>query len=215
MGYLVGIDPSFSRSGLSVLSSEGDVVACTSVEVPDVLKKGSIYQFSGSFAAAEWHARECVSWLSSLGLTGGFDAFFVEYPALSSPMGAWLLPLQCMLYSALGRSDLATVPMYLMPPTAINSFVLPKKPKLKKGEIPEVPWVKPTKQEAKGLIVRWVLDHYGVECNHDEASAVVLAHLGRGVLAGTSNVKYQLLHRDYDLGIGRWDSPVEVCVRWR
>lgn len=203
MGFVVGIDPSFSRSGLCVLSSNKDIVWTNSVEVPDVLKKGSIYQFSGSFAAAEWHARECVEWLDFLDISA-IDAFFIEYPALSSSMGAWLLPLQCMLYTALGRGAYVNVPIYLMPPTAINSFILPKKPKLKKGEIPAVPWVKPTKQQAKQLIVKWVEEHYGVSVNHDEASAVVLAHLGFGVLDGTSKVKYQLLNRDYDLSLGRW-----------
>lgn len=196
MAQLVGIDPSFSRSGLCVLDTAEGVVGYTSISVPDVLKVGSIYQFSGSFVSAQWHALECVSWLESLGV-GGFDAFFIEYPALSSPMGAWLLPLQCMLYSALGESCYGDVPFYLIPPTAINSLVLPKKPKLKKGEIPAVPWVKPTKEAAKKLIVEWVQSRYGVICNHDEASAVVLAHIGELILGGSSAVKFQLVNRDY------------------
>lgn len=205
MSRLIGLDPSFSRSGLCILNTETGVEAVTSISVPDVLKVGSIYQFSASFPSAEWHAREVVSWLDSYH-EGGFDGLFMEYPALSSPMGAWLLPLQCMLYSVMGHGCYSTLSFYVIPPTAINSLVLPKKPKLKKGEIPLVPWVKPTKEAAKKLIVEWVREHFGVVCDHDEASAVVLAHLGVSILEGSSQVKYQLISRDYDFGIRKWDK---------
>lgn len=199
---VLGIDPSYSRSGIVVLDSEQGVIASDSISVPQVVKKGSIYQFSVSFPAAVWHARECLSWLESQDV-GRLDAVFIEYPALSSAMGAWLLPLQCMLYDVMGCESMEAVPFYLLPPTAINSYVLPKKPKLKKGEIPTELWVKPTGKVAKQMIVDWVGREYGLECDHDVASAVVLAHLGVGILDGSiTHIKHQLVDRWYSLGEG-------------
>ena len=197
---VLGIDPSYSRSGIALLSDSDGVLSYSSISIPSVVKRGSIYQFSVSFPASVWHARECIEWWVSQGF-GSVDAIFMEYPALSSAMGAWLLPLQCSFYRELDVAGYGSVPFYLVPPTAINSYVLPKKPKLKRGEVPEVPWVKPTGKVAKQMIVDWVRDRYGVECDHDEASAVVLGHLGLGVLRGDfSQLKVQLVDRWYSLG---------------
>ena len=43
---VLGIDPSFTRTGLSILDSELGVIAYTSIEVPKVLKEGgNIFHF--------------------------------------------------------------------------------------------------------------------------------------------------------------------------
>lgn len=200
---VLGIDPSYSRSGLCLMDESGVVVAHESVVVPSVVKVGSIYQFSVSFPAAVWHARECLSWVRSQ-LSGDdvLGGVFMEYPALSSRMGAWLLPLQCMMYTELGGSEFSGVPFYLIPPTSINSLVLPKKPKLRKGEVPAELWVKPTGKVAKRMIEDWVDSRYGVVCDHDVASGVVLAAIGLGLLGvdvglDVSGIKFQLVDRWY------------------
>lgn len=209
---VLGIDPSFSRSGVCLLDSDLGVVGYTSIEVPKVLKEGgNIFHFDKSFQAATWHAKVVRSWLVEY--DDSVDAVFIEYPGMGSPSGPYLLPLQCMLYtefqdlrkfstvgqstSHLGPFSPHTVDFYLIPPTAINSLVRPStaKKRAKKGEIPEVPPKKISKEDGKKLIVQWVLDHYSIAMNHDEASAVILAAIGLDILAGTYKKTYQLCPR--------------------
>jgi hypothetical protein len=40
---VLGIDPSFSRSGVCLLDSDLGVVGYTSIEVPKVLKEGGLF----------------------------------------------------------------------------------------------------------------------------------------------------------------------------
>lgn len=209
---VLGIDPSFSRSGVCLLDSDSGVVGYTSIEVPKVLKEGgNIFHFDKSFQAATWHAKAVRSWLAEY--DDSVDAVFIEYPGMGSPSGPYLLPLQCMLYTEFqdlrkystaglikshsGLFSLPTADFYLIPPTAINSLVRPStvKKRAKKGEIPEAPPKKISKEEGKKLIVQWVLDHYSIAMNHDEASAVILAAIGLDILAGTYKKTYQLCPR--------------------
>lgn len=209
---VLGIDPSFTRTGLSILDSELGVIAYTSIEVPKVLKEGgNIFHFDKSFQAATWHAKAVRSWLTEY--DDSVDAVFVEMPAMLSGSGPYLLPLQCMLYTEFqdlrkystaglstshsGPFSPHTADFYLIPPTAINSLVRPStaKKRAKKGEIPEAPPKKISKEEGKKLIVQWVLDHYSIAMNHDEASAVILAAIGLDILAGIYKKTYQLCPR--------------------
>lgn len=204
---IIAVDPSFSRSGLCLLDSEDGVIATTSISVPKVHKEGTIFQFYNSFPAAVWHARAIKEWVEEYAVR--LDAVFMEYSALSSQSGPYLLPLQCMMYtefeSVLSASsynvpeEARSVPFYLIPPTAINSIVRPKKAKKrpKKGEIPEVPPHKISKEEGKRLIVDWVDAQYGLRLNHDEASAVILAYIGYMILRGEYKNTYQLCNRWY------------------
>jgi len=204
---IIAVDPSFSRSGLCLLDSEDGVIATTSISVPKVHKEGTIFQFYNSFPAAVWHARAIKEWVEEYAVR--LDAVFMEYSALSSQSGPYLLPLQCMMYtefeSVLSASsydapeEAHSVPFYLIPPTAINSIVRPKKAKKrpKKGEIPEVPPHKISKEEGKRLIVDWVDAQYGLHLNHDEASAVILAYIGYMILRGEYKNTYQLCNRWY------------------
>lgn len=204
---IIAVDPSFSRSGLCLLDSEDGVIATTSISVPKVHKEGTIFQFYNSFPAAVWHARAIKEWVEEYAVR--LDAVFMEYSALSSQSGPYLLPLQCMMYtefeSVLSASsydapeDARSVPFYLIPPTAINSIVRPKKAKKrpKKGEIPEEPPHKISKEEGKRMIVDWVDAQYGLRLNHDEASAVILAYIGYMILRGEYKNTYQLCNRWY------------------
>ena len=204
---IIAVDPSFSRSGLCLLDSEDGVIATTSISVPKVHKEGTIFQFYNSFPAAVWHARAIKEWVEEYAVR--LDAVFMEYSALSSQSGPYLLPLQCMMYtefeSVLSASsydapeEAHSVPFYLIPPTAINSIVRPKKAKKrpKKGEIPEEPSHKISKEEGKRLIVDWVDAQYGLHLNHDEASAVILAYIGYMILRGEYKNTYQLCNRWY------------------
>lgn len=204
---ILAIDPSFSRSGLCLLDSEDGVIAITSISVPKVHKEGTIFQFSNSFPAAVWHARAIKEWVDEYSVC--LDAVFMESPALGSASGGYLLPLQCMMYtefeSVLSASsydapeDAHSVPFYLISPTAINSIVRPKKAKKrpKKGEIPEEPSHKISKEEGKRMIVDWVGAQYGLHLNHDEASAVILAYIGYMILRGEYKNTYQLCNRWY------------------
>lgn len=204
---IIAVDPSFSRSGLCLLDSEDGVIATTSISVPKVHKEGTIFQFYNSFPAAVWHARAIKEWVEEYAVR--LDAVFMEYSALSSQSGPYLLPLQCMMYtefeSVLSASsynvpeEAHSVPFYLIPPTAINSIVRPKKSKKrsKKGEIPEEPPHKISKEEGKRMIVDWVDAQYGLRLNHDEASAVILAYIGYMILRGEYKNTYQLCNRWY------------------
>lgn len=204
---IIAVDPSFSRSGLCLLDSEDGVIATTSISVPKVHKEGTIFQFYNSFPAAVWHARAIKEWVEEYAVR--LDAVFMEYSALSSQSGPYLLPLQCMMYtefeSVLSASsydtpeDAHSVPFYLIPPTAINSIVRPKKAKKRpnKGEIPEEPPHKISKEEGKRMIVDWVDAQYGLHLNHDEASAVILAYIGYMILRGEYKNTYQLCNRWY------------------
>lgn len=195
---IFGIDPSFTRTGLCILA-DGVVEAVTSVEVPSVVKSSSIFHLGSSFPAALWHARQCREFLAEYDDMA--DAVFVEAPAVGSASGGYLLPLQSMLYSEFGSLGLGVLPFYLLPPSAINSLVLPKKSKkkLKPGEIPEKLELPISKAQAKGMIVSWVEERYGVSLNHDEASAVVLAHIGAEVLSGKYKKSYSLCERWYNV----------------
>lgn len=205
---LLGVDPSFSRTGMCLLDTDSNsVVGVSSLSVPKVHKEGTIFQFSNSFPAAKWHATEVLKWVDEYAVS--LDAVFIEYSALSSRSGGYLLPLQCMMYtefeSVLSASsydapeEARSVPFYLIPPTAINSIVRPKKvqKRPKKGEIPEVPPHKISKEEGKRMIVDWVDAQYGLRLNHDEASAVILAYIGYMILRGEYKNTYQLCNRWY------------------
>lgn len=204
---VMSVDGSYSRTGVCLLDSEDGVIATTSISVPKVHKEGTIFQFSNSFPAAVWHARAIKEWVDEYAIR--LDAVFMEYPAMSSATGGYLVPLQCMMYtefeSVLSASsydapeEARSVPFYLIPPTAINSIVRPKKAKKrpKKGEIPEEPPHKSSKEEGKRLIVDWVDAQYGLHLNHDEASAVILAYIGYMILRGEYKNTYQLCNRWY------------------
>lgn len=204
---VLAVDGSYSRTGLCLLDSEDGVIGVTSISVPKVHKEGTIFQFSNSFPAAVWHARAIKEWVDEYSVR--LDAVFMESPALGSASGPYLLPLQCMMYtefeSMLSASsynapeDAHSVPFYLIPPTAINSIVRPKKAKKrsKKGEIPEEPPHKISKEEGKRMIVDWVDAQYGLRLNHDEASAVILAYIGYMILRGEYKNTYQLCNRWY------------------
>ena len=202
---LLGVDPSYTRTGLCLLDEvSGAVVSNTSISIPDIFRGGSVYSYRVSFPVSLLHAHQCFSWVEDMGYRDDITAICIEMPAYSTMVGVHLLPLQCLFYAYTRmQSFCSSAPMFLIPPSAINSLVLPKRTKKAKDMmsaeseavfsdvvIPEGGFSTPQK---KKLIVSWVSRIYGVDMNHDEASSVVLAHIGRLIMAGQYRGSYERL----------------------
>lgn len=201
----LGVDPSYTRTGLSLLDeSQGVVLASTSVSIPQLFRGGSVYSYRVAFPVSLLHAHQCFSWVEEMGFKDDISTICMEMPAYSTMVGVHLLPLQCLFYAYTRmQSFCSNTPFYLIPPSAINSLVLPKRGKRGKGsmskesselfmdvEVPEGGFSTPQK---KKLIVSWVSGTYGVDVNHDEASSIVLAHIGRLIMAGQYTGSYERL----------------------
>nr|DAJ54801.1 MAG TPA: HOLLIDAY JUNCTION RESOLVASE [Caudoviricetes sp.] len=175
MSVVVGIDPSFTRTGLSVLDTDSRVVvSAQSVKVPDSLKQGKLYTLPSALIASNWLAGSVGSILSNV---GDVSAICVEVPVVRSFAGPFLLLIQQALFSVYPVS----VPVFLVPPKAINGIALPKR-----GETKDyVPPSRLSTSRIKKMVVGFVADNFILDqsINHDEASAVVLSYIGGLILS--------------------------------
>lgn len=175
MSIVVGIDPSFTRTGLSVLDTESRVVVTTqSIQVPNSLKQGKLYTLPSALIASNWLANSVGSFLSAV---GDISAVCVEVPVVRSFAGPFLLLIQQAMYSVYP----ASVPVFLVTPKAINSVALPKK-----GDSKDyIPPSRMSTTQIKKLVVKFVADNFILDrsINHDEASAVVLSYIGGLILS--------------------------------
>lgn len=178
---VLGVDPSYTRSGLVLYDTDRDeVLSYYSLEVPKVLKGGSnVYKLDVSFRCALWHGDSIRRWVEDSGYAIG--GLVVEYPAVSSQSGGYLLPLQCMLYIAFRDYGGGMLRFAMLPPTAINSYMFPRH-KVGGKMVSELRTLRTV--ERKRRIVSWVRGRYGISMDHDSASAVVLGYLYREYLSG-------------------------------
>lgn len=198
MSAFIGIDPSYSRTGLCLLV-DGVVAVSESIEVPDVLKTGSIYNIASCMQAASWLGARVGEtlrdWCGSVG--SGLSGVVVEIPAAQSLPGPYLFLIQQALYAEYPRD----VRVWLVSPTAINGMVFPprkRKPRTKAELAEWTPEPRMSKVAMKAEILRWAKERYGGEdvlSNHDEASAAVLCGIGEQILQGMYKKTYRVLDR--------------------
>lgn len=213
MSAFIGIDPSYSRTGMCLLV-DGVVTVSESVEVPDILKTGSIYNIASCMQAASWLGRRVGEtlrdWCSSVG--SGLSGVVVEIPAAQSLPGPYLFLIQQALYAEYPRD----VMVWLVPPTAINGMVFPprkRKPRTKAELAEWVPEPRMSKVAMKAEILRWARERYGGELvlsNHDEASAAVLCGIGAEIYSGVYKKTYRVLDRVVleDVGVAEGDPEL-------
>lgn len=214
MSAFIGIDPSYSRTGMCLLV-DGVATVSESVEVPDILKTGSIYNIASCMQAASWlGARVGETLRDWCGLVGsGLSGVVVEIPAAQSLPGPYLFLIQQALYVEYPRD----VRVWLVPPTAINGMVFPprkRKPRTKAELAEWVPEPRMSKVAMKAEILRWAKEHYGGEqvlSNHDEASAAVLCGIGELILVGAYKKTYRVLDcvvlEDVGVAVGDPELP--------
>lgn len=126
---IIGIDPSFTSTGIAVTSDSGEFLRSTS------FKSGiKIYEsITACQDAAEVITSATISYISYcikvLKEHNSSVVIVVEYPALATRSGAYLAVLHGYLASALNKlSDMSKqqIKVVYVPPTACNSFTLNK-----------------------------------------------------------------------------------------
>ena len=163
---ILGIDPSFSRTGLSFYDSQGK---CTT---KSITKAGLNYKIDTCLQHAAEEARELQNFINSLDLEESINVIY-EYPVMASRSGAYLAVLMAKFDSmlkSLGRKGLVKSIIYV-PPTAVPAYT----GILKKNKTEIVNYAK-TLEEAR--------------FNHDEATAIILSKIGDDILKGKYHKSY-------------------------
>lgn len=173
--YFVGVDPSFSRTGLALLKGSDNpfmlatVIHTDSISAPEYDKNK--YQLEYTMEGADYLARQILKkiklWSSNYNIVSGV----VEYPVLATRSGAYLALIQQALYMLYPWLN---IPFFGVPSNAIKSI---------------------TKYKTKSELVEWCQHRFQFECgtyrrgrwsvNHDECSGVVLAYIGYLLRIGT------------------------------
>lgn len=173
MGYFIGVDPSFTRTGLALIeesSLDGQAnvieVASISAEATDVNK----YQLECTLPASRNLANTIINKITEWCSNYSVEAIVIEYPVLASRSGAYLGLIQQALFDCYDR---LIVPVISVPSTAIKSL---------------------SKYKTKSQLVHWCQSTYRYSCetvrrgrwciNHDECSAIVLAHIAYLIRTG-------------------------------
>lgn len=169
----MGIDPSFTRTGLALLkldpvTSEVLVVDTCSISAPTF--SGDKYQLEFTMQGADWIARQSLkkikAWHKMYPVTLGV----VEYPVLATRSGSYLGLIQQALYMLYPWLDVNFIGV---PSNAIKSI---------------------SKYKSKSDLVEWSKSKFNFACethrrgkwciNHDECSAIALAYIGTLIRMG-------------------------------
>lgn len=165
---VLAIDPSYTRTGVALLTDEGYRVASFS-------NGGACYH-----DISENH-KACESlWSSIKEVTTGVVEFdvIIEYPALATRSGAYLAIMNGFLASRL-RRWFKVRNIYWVPPTACNSFTK-------------------NKSKTKTYLVQWVKGFYSKKVNHDEATALIFTKLYESILSKEyKNAYFVSKYEDY------------------
>lgn len=164
--YFVGIDPSYTRTGLALIKPcagyGGEVVAVTSISAP--VYGTDKYALESTMRGAQQVSiaisRQIHEWSKTYNITN----VVIEYPVLATRSGAYLGLIQQALYAYYPWLNLT---VFGVPSTAIKSL---------------------SRYESKSQLVEFCKTHFSFSCetirkgrwcvNHDECSAAVLAHIG-------------------------------------
>ena len=183
--FYIGIDPSFTRTGLAVVERDVGVFTlheAVSISAPKL--EDDIYQIDITLRSSRWLAvaimEQLDKWLKEYDIT----AICIEFPVLRTESGAYLALIQQALYE---RYDALTVPVYGVSANAIGSL---------------------TKTHNKARLIAWGLQNFkfntarlgrtGGRINHDEYSGAVLA-----IIAS------KIDHREYEYVWKEFHKPIK------
>jgi len=163
---ILGIDPSYTRTGVSVLNPDTSfILLCKSLSVT----KKSVYQLPQTMTYANILADQL--WFD-ISITKP-SVISIEYPVLATRSGAYLGLIQQALFDIL-KFYKVSARVFLFPSQAITSV---------------------TRCRTKSDLVTWCKSKFIfhediLKFNHDEASAMVLAHLADLVIGGAYKNSY-------------------------
>ena len=163
--FVVGIDPSFTRTGLALASYKDGAVSIKEVcSVVAPTYNDNKYQLEFTMQGSDWLAREILKQIARWNKVYPVDLCIIEYPVLATRSGSYLGLIQQALYMLYPWLD---IPVQGVPSTAIKSM---------------------TKYKIKSQLVAWCRENLKFECetirkgrwciNHDECSGAVLAAIG-------------------------------------
>ena len=175
---VIGIDPSFTRTGVSVCEfteSSFSVLDKYSISIPDDLKKAAhgksvrsksdVYDLENTVRSSRWLANIIGKYIDYCkSRFGCVDALAVEYPALATRSGAYLGFIQQAIYDEVISRFEGELSVVALTPTATKSL---------------------TKYTTKSELVIWCKSNFDLShlksVNHDEATAMVLSYLFKEV----------------------------------
>lgn len=146
---IIGIDPSFSRTGLCILKESEYTLKSFSVS------NGLVYDISETMKLSRKLTKLIMDEVESIKP----DIIIIEYPILSTRSGSYLGLIQQAMFDRLCEySKNNSVLYYLLPAQAVNSV---------------------TKAKNKTAIINWCKSHLKItqKINHDEATSAVLTYI--------------------------------------
>lgn len=171
--YLIGIDPSYTSTGLAVLSDD--------LELVDYDRIQSNIKIYDKFTSHHKASEAIIDGIYPYFLKYPDSSVIIEYPALHTISGASLAILNGYLAAYLNRNGIIKSVTYINP-TAINSY---------------------TKNKARNKthIVNWCKEHNlynkqkGKSLNQDVCSAIVLACILKEIQQGIYKKSYYTYER--------------------
>lgn len=172
--YFVGVDASFSRTGVALLKKSEDptkdAVVVKSVSITAPIYEENKYQLEYTMEGADWLARKILKQIKSWSKDYNIVMGVIEYPVLATRSGAYLGLIQQAMYMLYPWLN---IPFFGVPSNAIKSV---------------------SRYKSKAELVDWCQRHFQFDCethrrgrwaiNHDECSGVVLAHIGLQIRTG-------------------------------
>lgn len=160
--FVVGIDPSFTRTGLALAYCKDGAVTVKEVcSISAPTYNDNKYQLEYTMKGSEYLAREILKQIKRWSTQFPIDLCVIEYPVLATRSGSYLGLIQQALYMLYPWLE---IPIQGVPSTAIKSM---------------------TGYKTKTQLVKWCQSNLRFECetirkgrwciNHDECSGAVLA----------------------------------------
>lgn len=179
--YVVGIDPSFTRTGLALAYYKDGAVTIKEVcSISAPTYHDNKYQLEYTMQGSDFLAREILKQIARWNKKYPVSLCVIEYPVLATRSGSYLGLIQqalYMLYPWLGVS------VQGVPSTAIKSM---------------------TKYKTKTQLVKWCQENLKFDCetirkgrwciNHDECSGAVLAMIGLLIRTESYNKSHKIFY---------------------
>lgn len=183
--YFVGVDASFSRTGVALLKKSDDpskvAVVVKSVSITAPTYEENKYQLEYTMEGADWLARKILKQIKSWSKDYNIVMGVIEYPVLATRSGAYLGLIQQAMYMLYPWLN---IPFFGVPSNAIKSV---------------------SKYKSKAELVDWCQRHFQFDCethrrgrwviNHDESSAIVLAYIGIQIRSNSYTKSKKIFYR--------------------
>lgn len=183
--YVVGVDPSFKRTGVALLKKSDDpskvAVVVKSVSITAPTYEENKYQLEYTMEGADWLARKILKQIKSWSKDYNIVMGVIEYPVLATRSGAYLGLIQQAMYMLYPWLN---IPFFGVPSNAIKSV---------------------SKYKSKAELVDWCQRHFQFDCethrrgrwviNHDESSAIVLAYIGIQIRSNSYTKSKKIFYR--------------------